>query len=158
MRWRRRGAEGRRPGDGERAARGSHRPSRAARESAVGPRRPDRGEPGVKPPSPRACGRPRRAGGALLLRRPSSEPARRPGSAPVAPTPRAGGGGGGGGELGLPEPADGEPEQEQASGGGGRPAAPRCKGSKHLRALRAGLPLAGLPPGSLGPRSQRLKS
>lgn len=155
MRRRRRGAEGRRPGDGWRAARGSHRPSRAARESAVGPRRPDRGEPGVKPPSPRACGRPRRAGGALLLRRPSSEPAWRPGSAPVAPTPRAGGGGA---ELGLPEPADREPEQEQASGGGGRPAAPRCKGSKHLRALRAGLPLAGLPPGSLGPRSQRLKS
>lgn len=151
-RRRRRGAEGRRPGHGGgRAPPGSHRRSPAAREPAVGPPPPDRGEPGVKPPRPRACGRPRRAGGAQLLRRLSSEPARRPGSAPAAPTPTAGRRRWGTGAPGARGPRAG-------AGAGGRRAALRCEDSKHLPALRAGLPLSGLPPVWLGPRSRRLKS
>lgn len=114
---------------------------RGLRDTAEGPLGPAR--PGRAPgqaAEPRACGRPRRAGGAQLFRRPSSERARRPGSAPAAPTPAAGrqrrrrrqG-------AGIP----GAPAPRARAGAGGRRAAPRCEGSEHLRSLRAGLPSTG---------------
>uniref|UniRef100_F6TFE8 Uncharacterized protein n=1 Tax=Macaca mulatta TaxID=9544 RepID=F6TFE8_MACMU len=130
---------GRRVGDRDT----EERPSRAVRETAEGPPRPHGDKPGSSRRAPRlwASSASRRRSAAQLLRRPSSEPAPRPGSAPAAPTPRRRRWRG----AGLPErgtKSRSRSRSRRAAGEGGRRgqrAASRRESSEHLRALLAGL-------------------